>query len=74
MLESGSRLEEVSQALGHSSIAITKDVYASHVPTLANRAVQQLAGALDGFQSLDLVVGAEHLTRVDRPNHWRSDT
>jgi integrase len=74
MLESGSRLEEVSQALGHSSITITKDVYASHVPTLANRAVLMYAEALEGSDYLERVVGGENLTRVDRAPHWRNDS
>jgi len=74
MLESGSRLEEVSQALGHASIAITKDVYAPYVPTLANRAVQKLAGVLGGTEYLKTAVGMEDPNRVDRAPYWRSDT
>jgi integrase len=41
-LEAGARLEEVSQLLGHSSISITKDIYASHVPALSNRAIARM--------------------------------
>lgn len=73
MLKSGSRLEEVSQALGHSSIVITKDVYASYLPTLSNRAVETLASALRGSGSLERVVGGNPLPRIDRPRHWGGD-
>lgn len=46
MLTHGSRLEEVSQALGHSTLGITKDIYASHVPALSHRAIHTLADTL----------------------------
>jgi integrase len=47
MLEADAPLEQVSQALGHASISITKDTYASYVPALADRAI----GALEDFLS-----------------------
>lgn len=46
MLEAGVPLESVTQALGHSSITITKDIYASSVPKLAERAFDTLGDYL----------------------------
>lgn len=74
MLESGSRIEEVSQVLGHSSIVITKDVYAPHVPVLSNRAIERLASALNGREPLKRVVGEDSSPQADRPRHWGGDT
>jgi integrase len=79
MLVSGLRLEAVSQALGHSSIAITKDIYAPYVPALANEATGQLAEYLaDEGETLDVAVGSDlplrPVTRTDRPRHWRGDS
>lgn len=42
MLEAEAPLEEVSQALGHATITITKDIYAPYVQPLATRAIQRL--------------------------------
>ena len=39
-------LEQVSQLLGHSSIAITKDIYAPYVPALSNRAIAKMEEVL----------------------------
>lgn len=41
-LEAGVRLEEVSQLLGHSSISISKDICALHVPALSNKAIARM--------------------------------
>ena len=46
LLEAGTPLEEVSQLLGHSSIAITKDIYAPYVPALSNRALARMEEVL----------------------------
>ena len=45
-LAAGTPLEEVSQLLGHSSIAITKDIYAPYVPALSNRAIAKMEEVL----------------------------
>ena len=75
MLESGVRIEEVSQALGHASITITKDVYAPYVPALSNRAIHRLADALDGTQDMDVAVGqSQHRPVTSRGPEWRNDT
>ncbi len=52
MLEADARIEHVTEALGHSSIAITKDIYASSVPVLADRAIE----AIDGYLNEDVVI------------------
>ena len=46
LLEAETPLEEVSQLLGHSSIAITKDIYAPYVPALSNRALARMEEVL----------------------------
>ena len=75
MLESGSRIEEVSQALGHASITITKDVYAPYVPALSNRAIHRLADALDGTQNADIAVSQnQQRPFMGRGPEWRNDT
>jgi len=74
MLEGGARLEEVSQALGHSTIAITKDTYARYVETLSHRAVNTLADLLEGDQSADVAVGQSRPTRTSRPPTWGGDS
>ena len=51
LLIAGTPLEEVSQLLGHSSIAITKDIYAPYVPALSNRAIAKMEEVL-GSQNL----------------------
>lgn len=57
MLESNARLEEVSQALGHSSIQITKDTYAPYVQNLSDSATDSVA---------DLFINAEIRQRTNR--------
>ena len=52
MLQAGAPLEAVSEALGHSSIQITKDIYAPHVPGLADRAVEALNELLTSWPDL----------------------
>ena len=75
MLESGSRIEEVSQALGHASITITKDVYAPHVPSLGHRAIHGLADSLGGNQNMAIAVGQnQHRPVKSRGPEWRNDT
>ena len=51
LLQAGAPLEEVSQLLGHSSISITKDIYAPYVPALSNRAIAKMEEVL-GNQNL----------------------
>ena len=51
LLQAGAPLEEVSQQLGHSSISITKDIYAPYVPALSNRAIAKMEEVL-GNQNL----------------------
>ena len=51
LLQAATPLEEVSQLLGHSSIAITKDIYAPYVPALSNRAIAKMEEIL-GDQNL----------------------
>jgi integrase len=75
MLEHGVRIEEVSQALGHASITITKDVYAPHVPSLGHRAIHGLADALGGNQNMSIAVGQnQHQPVMSRGPEWRNDT
>ncbi len=45
-LEAEVPLEQISEALGHASIQITKDTYASVVPVLADRAIAAVASYL----------------------------
>ncbi|WP_170151830.1 tyrosine-type recombinase/integrase [Subtercola boreus] len=45
MLEGGARIEHVSKAFGHSSIAVTMDVYAKHATSLADGATSALSAA-----------------------------
>jgi len=59
MLIAGALLEEASQALGHSSISITKDIYAKYVPVLANRAIEKLSDYLG-----DQIASGGELVRV----------
>ena len=51
LLVAGIPLEQVSQLLGHSSIAITKDIYAPYVPALSNMAIAKMEEVL-GNQNL----------------------
>jgi len=75
MLEHGARIEEVSQALGHASITITKDVYAPYVPALSNRAIHTLADALDGNRNAAIAVGQnQERPATSRGPKWRNDT
>lgn len=53
MLEAGARLEAVSQALGHSSPAFTKTVYAGYVQPLADEATSLLADSLSERPNLN---------------------
>jgi integrase len=48
MLTSGVPLKVVSDMLGHSSIAITGDIYGHVSPDVAHDAVVKLASALSG--------------------------
>jgi integrase len=79
MLETGVPLEAVSQTLGHSSLVITKDIYAGYVPALINKATAQLATELLGpdRERDDLDANVIPLrARADRPRNprWRGDT
>ena len=40
LIENGASLQQVQQALGHSSIEITKDTYANNLPVLAQQATE----------------------------------
>lgn len=73
-LESGARLEEVSQALGHATIAITKDTYAPYVEALSHRAIGAIANALDGSSSVPIAVGQSQTGRFDRSPRWGGDS
>jgi len=57
MLVAQARLEEVSQALGHSSIQITKDTYAPYVQNLSDSATDSVA---------DLFLGSEIIRETNR--------
>lgn len=46
MFDAGVPLESVTQAVGHSSIAITKDIYARYIPKLTERAFDTLSDYL----------------------------
>lgn len=73
-LESGARLEEVSQALGHATIAITKDTCAPYVEALSHRAIGAIANALDGSSSVPIAVGQGQTGRFDRSPRWGGDS
>ena len=50
-LSEGAPLESVSEALGHSSIKITKDIYASRVPGLSRKATEAMRKVMNPSQS-----------------------
>jgi integrase len=58
MLQAEAPLEAVSDALGHASIGITKDIYAPAVPELADRAVVLLDQLLTGTEATPLPAAA----------------
>ena len=84
MLVADARLEHVCEALGHSSIAITKDIYARSVPELADRAIDAIDHLLgdESFQVLPIAVNAtgknidrdqigRFVSRTDEKPGWR---
>lgn len=76
MLEAEAPLEEVSQALGHATIAITKDIYAPYVQPLATRAIQRLDTHLTVQSTQPLKRVATNNTsnpRHDTPKGWTHD-
>jgi integrase len=46
LIENGASLQQVQQALGHSSIEITKDTYAHNLPVLAQQATELQANLM----------------------------
>lgn len=46
ILNSGEQLAAITEVLGHSGIAITKDIYASRATSLAPRAVRAFSRAI----------------------------
>ena len=68
-LSEGAPLEAVSEALGHSSIKITKDIYASRVPGLSRKASEAMRQVMNPPRSL---TGSEDLNqiRVRGSNGW----
>jgi integrase len=80
MLASEVPLEAVGQVLGHSSLSVTKDIYAPWVPALTNRATAILASALEGrFDSPERRVanasalGRRPSRRAGRDPRWVGD-
>jgi integrase len=85
-LGAGAELEKVSRALGHSSIAITMDLYASHVPGIAKEAMEKVARSLYEPTELGEVEpgviraaarsranGGRSRSRTERPRRWQGD-
>jgi integrase len=50
-LEAGARLEDASQGAGHSSVEVTKRIYARYVPASANRFALALSERLSGDEA-----------------------
>ncbi len=85
-LEAEVPLEQVSEALGHASIQITKDIYAAVVPVLADRAIAAVASYLYPAPDKERVaIGATakdkaapsfrtiSSSRIGRAPHWGGD-
>lgn len=71
MLTAGARLEEVSQALGHSSIQITKDTYAPYVQTLADNATSAISTLFESSEATSrLKVSGENDFGLERTQPW----
>lgn len=68
-LSEGAPLEAVSETLGHGSIKITKDIYASRVPGLSRKASEAMRQVMNPPRSL---TGSEDLNqiRVGGSNGW----
>ena len=50
-IEGDARIEQVSEALGHSSVEVTKSVYIGSSPALARRAFEQFDGFFHNHQA-----------------------
>ena len=50
MLEAGVHIKVVQERLGHSSIAITGDVYAHVTPGMQDEAAARVAAVVDGIK------------------------
>jgi len=61
-LSQGAPLESVSEALGHSSIQITKDTYASRVPGLSRKAIEAMKDVMDPEVPSDKGKGVKRLS------------
>ncbi len=71
-LSQGSPLESVSQIMGHSSLQITKDLYAKNVPGLSRRATDAMTKVMDPTQFVG--EGKDfNQTRVRGVNDWNGD-
>ncbi len=77
MLELGVPLEAASQTLGHATIGITKDIYASYVPALINRATATMGEALLGapteVRALPKIAHGDGASRSSRAPDWQAD-
>ena len=59
LLSNHATVEQVQQALGHSSSRITKDIYAKDVPTLGHQAIAQMSQMLFPGSESNLVLGSQ---------------
>jgi integrase len=78
MLVNDVPLEQISQALGHATLEITKDIYARHVPELVGKATLAHAAVLYGDATVSTELtgtdgAAAPAGRRSRPPHWRGD-